>query len=410
MIPLLVAALTGLAIVLGAPAVDQAEAKPAPQAGAAQTAISSPVEDTGSAPSGGIGEGEQLAQAAPARPAVFRAVPVTPVSPTPPGRNPPPGATPAPGGVAATAPRPADRQEQPAQKQPMPMSEDVYKQAIYQSEGVYGDLDRPAAGGQIQAAWDISDARDGVYITRMCEDCVYKVRTRQFMDTTLVLPEDAVISGTPDLGDPAGFKIQVRAPNKLVVRPVMYGIDTNLNIYTKSGEVYPFYIRSEGFNSVHIPDVVVKILGRERPIPPPSANENANIGSERQGNGKAKPNGIRAAAVHGLTTPTPDRGDFVRSIPFDPAKLHGWNDYKLWGDDELKPVIVFRDDEFTYIDYGKNWDSVELPTAYVVNDGIDELVNTRVQGSTFIIESVAPLISLKSGKKHLCIQYTGDTP
>ena len=49
----------------------------------------------------------------------------------------------------------------------------------------------------------------------------------------------------------------------------------------------------------------------------------------------------------------------------------------------------------------------KLPTAYVVVDGIDELVNTRVRGSTYIVESTQRLISLKSGKKYLCIRYTG---
>ena len=73
----------------------------------------------------------------------------------------------------------------------------------------------------------------------------------------------------------------------------------------------------------------------------------------------------------------------------------------------MKPETVFRDDRFTYVRFGKKWANVELPTAYVVVDGIDELVNTRVQGETFIIESTRPLITLKSGMSFLCIQYGG---
>ena len=46
---------------------------------------------------------------------------------------------------------------------------------------------------------------------------------------------------------------------------------------------------------------------------------------------------------------------------------------------------------------------------YVVVDEIDELVNTRVQGQTYIIESTRPLITLKSGQSYLCIKYTGET-
>ena len=54
------------------------------------------------------------------------------------------------------------------------------------------------------------------------------------------------------------------------------------------------------------------------------------------------------------------------------------------GDKNLKPEQVYRDDNFTYIQYGDKWNDIELPTAYVVVDDIDELVNTRVIGTTFV--------------------------
>ncbi|MEQ5778606.1 TrbG/VirB9 family P-type conjugative transfer protein [Thalassospira sp. NFXS8] len=117
-----------------------------------------------------------------------------------------------------------------------------------------------------------------------------------------------------------------------------------------------------------------------------------------------------AAAVHDLgdTDPGTPKDDFIADAGFDPNKLRGWGDYDLWGDDELRPVTVFRDDYFTYIRFGDRWKDLELPTAYVVVDGVDELVNTRIQGHTYIIESTQRLISLKSGKKFLCIEYEGD--
>ena len=124
----------------------------------------------------------------------------------------------------------------------------------------------------------------------------------------------------------------------------------------------------------------------------------------------ALPSAAIDTAIAGLseTNPgTPD-GDFVAQSPFDPNALRGWGEYDLWGDETLRPETVFRDDHFTYIRFGKRWKDVELPTAYVVVDGIDELVNTRVQGETYIIESTRPLITLKSGQSYLCIEYTGD--
>ncbi len=313
-----------------------------------------------------------------------------PVPMTPPGKT-----------QAGKPPPPAPPSQSPSTPM-VPLSDSAHRQAINQSEGVFPEMDR-AAGGQIQEAWNISEARDGIYVTRLCDNCVYKVRTRELMTTTLVLPEDTQVA-TIDLGDPIGFRSQVRSANMIAVRPSAYGLDTNLNVYTKSGRVYPFYIRSESFNSIHVPDLLVKILGRETPEVITGEVVAAKAPPVKPGNP------VIAASVDALSNPGPAKGDFVRTVPFDPAKLHGWKDYKLWGDDELAPEVIFRDDFFTYIRYGKKWDGMELSTAYVTNDGIDELVNSRVSGSTFIVESVRPLITLKNGKKFLCVQYKGETP
>lgn len=335
------------------------------------------------------------------------------VSATPPGKNP---ASPFPSANHPAAVPPSQMgggqagAKAATDNRVVPMSDDVHKQAIYQTEGVYPEMDRSGAGagGQIQDAWNISEMRDGVYTTRLCEDCVYKVRTREFMITTLVLPPDAVIASA-DLGDATGFKVQVKSSNMLAIRPTAYGLDTNLNVYTKSGALYPFYIRSESFNSIHVPDLIVKILGNEKPKDIEGlAIDGGDDAVEGAGKATTRKKGDKTAnALHDLANPKPGKGDFVRNVPFDPDKLRGWADYSLRGSEELKPEIVYRDDFFTYIRYGEKWDGMELSTAYVTIDGVDELVNTRVQGSTFIVESVNPLITLKNGKRFLCLQYKG---
>jgi ComB9 competence protein len=301
---------------------------------------------------------------------------------------------------------------------PMPAS--AVFQAVDQSEGIFPQMARAGAGGQVQDAWNVSEPREGVYAVRMCDDCVYKVRVREFMTTTIMLPPDAVIAAA-DLGDTTGFQATVKFSNMVAVRPATYGVDTNLNVYTKSGKVYPFYLRAESFNSINVPDLMVRVLGRETPdaiagaVPMNAAAPGAAPDPQAGGAaGSAKPGDKVAAAVADLTNPKPQAGDFVRTVPFDPSKLRGWNDYKLWGggdaERELKPVMVYRDDFFTYLQYGRKFDGLELPTAYVVRDGIDELVNSRVQGNTFIVESTAKVISLKNGKSFICVEYTGETP
>lgn len=266
-------------------------------------------------------------------------------------------------------------------------------QAQQQASGNYGELSRPASvGGQIQEAWSSAGARAGAQVEYNCGDCTYKVRLRQFMVTAIQLPEGVKIK-TADLGDGSLFEVKKRSDNTLAVKPVGAGVDSSMLVYTEDGDVFSFYLRSEGINSKHVPDLTFRIVGAA----------GSGIGSVAFDTPAVPgdPLSVAAVATYGAT-------DFLRTAKFNPAALRGWNDYKLWGDRKLRPEQVFRDDNFTYIQFGDKWNDLELPTAYVVVDGIDELVNTRVQGTTFIVESTHKLITLKSGASFMCIQYKGE--
>lgn len=293
----------------------------------------------------------------------------------------------------------------------MPIPDSVVNQTKEQMNGRYGDLVRPRTSGQIQRAWDKSEDDAAVYTTAMCRGCTYKVRLREYMVSVLELPRGEIIDSV-DLGDKSGFSVQQRGPRRLALRSVGHGYDTNMLVYGRSGEVYPIYLRAEGFNSDNVPDVVVKIDGVVTIDDEMSVTGIGGIESEPPTTipGMTLPSTNAADAIDGLTATnpgTPD-DDFVAEAAFDPNALRGWNEYELWGSEELEPETVFRDDQFTYVKYGDKWKDLELPTAYVVVDGIDEQVNTRVQGETFIIESTRPLITLKSGKSYLCIRYPGE--
>jgi ComB9 competence protein len=287
----------------------------------------------------------------------------------------------------------------------MPVPESVVDQAEAQNEGYFGYLARPRTSGQVQEVWNEAAPESAVYTTAACDDCTYKVRTREFMVTVLELPRGEEID-TLDIGDGSGFNVERRGARRLVVRPVGHGYDTSLVVYGRSGAVYPFYLRAEGFNSHNVPDLVVKIDGSvtigDTSLTPTGFRSPASSG------GVIVPPMSEAMAGLTATSPTTPDDDFVADASFDPNALRGWGDYSLWGDDELRPEAIFRDDHFTYIRFGERWKDVELPTAYVVVDDIDELVNTRVQGQTYIIESTRDLITLKSGKSYLCIKYEGD--
>ncbi len=264
-------------------------------------------------------------------------------------------------------------------------------QAHAQAAGNFGPLARPESiGGQIQEAWSRPGKKQGIHVQNYCGDCVYKMRLRQYMVSAIQLPKGVKIKSA-DLGDSSRFEVKKRSDNTLAVKPTGAGVDSSMLVYTDDGDVYSFYLRAEGINSKTVPDVSFRIVG------PQSAGMSF---VEFDAKGNPLPNGNAAVATHGSK-------DFLQTEKFDPGALRGWDQYKLWGDRKLRPEQVFRDDHFTYIQFGEKWNDLELPTAYVVVDGIDELVNTRVQGTTFIVESTHRLITLKSGQSFMCIQYKG---
>ncbi len=289
---------------------------------------------------------------------------------------------------------------------PMPVPESVVEQARDQNEGWFGTLARPRTSGQVQETWDESGPEDATYVTAMCDGCTYKVRVREYMVTVVELPSGEIIQEA-DLGDAKGFSVERRGDRRLAIRPVGHGYDTSLIVYGRSGRIYPFYLRAEGFNSANIPDLVVRIEGAVSidaklavaGLAPSSAQPGTSFPAVAADRGE-----VRGVAEGEVKT---TKKDFVEDATFTPDALRGWGDYRLWGDDSLRPETVFRDDQFTYVRFGDRWDDIELPTAYVVVDDIDELVNSRVEGTTFIIESTQPLITLKSGTSFLCIEYEG---
>ena len=177
-----------------------------------------------------------------------------------------------------------------------------------------------------------------------------------------------------------------------------------LLVYGSSGAVYPFYLRAEGFNSGNTPDLMVRINGAVNGelVAPDFAVE---VEADEDVALPAMPlEHIR----NPLASPS-EIGDFAQSIAFNPDSLHGWGDYELHGnDDSLRPETVFRDEHFTYVRFGKNWNRGEKASVWAVRDGVDELVNLRVAGTTYIVEAVPERLTFKLGESFLCVVYTGE--
>ncbi|MBF0250765.1 MAG: TrbG/VirB9 family P-type conjugative transfer protein [Alphaproteobacteria bacterium] len=306
-----------------------------------------------------------------------------------------------------------------------PVPPSTIDQAKSQAEGAFSSMRRSVVGGQIQEAWDEAPDDAGVVRFQFCGTCSYKMRLRQHMVTVLELPSGETIERA-DVGDKDEFDVQQRSANRLSIKPAGYGVDSNLMIFGKSGTVYPVYLRTESYNSVNVPDLFVRIDGsvttREIAVDGLGgfdARKDGHLPDAPAGDaGKAEipPLDIdpKTQAVAGLEADKQGRkpGDFVKSYPFNPNELYGWGEFELWGGgphiDAMRKSVetVFRDDHMVYVRLKPGY---ELPVGYVVVDDLDELVNTRIDGNTFIIEVEKDrnLFTLKNGETYLCIKYTG---
>jgi outer membrane protein OmpA-like peptidoglycan-associated protein len=89
-------------------------------------------------------------------------------------------------------------------------------------------------------------------------DFVMAVRTRELMATTIYLPEWERISDVL-IGDPVAVSSELLRANILILRPAYPGADTNVTVLGMSGNLYPFYVRSDAANSSQLTDFAVYV-------------------------------------------------------------------------------------------------------------------------------------------------------
>ena len=251
-----------------------------------------------------------------------------------------------------------------------------------------GGADRPMVSSNlnmIQKAFDKSGPRDNTVHFKYSPDATYKLRLREFMNTTIVLPKGEQIKSF-SLGEETNFTFvplsndDEELTNLAQVFPEYPGADTNLTIVGRTGRVYSFYLRSDSVRSPHLPHLVAYVndldfvASHETPVQPEKQFE-------------ADPEYLREL---GLVNPDELEMDYVF----------------INGDMTLAPIRVFSDGYMTYFQFGKeNLDRVQrLPTIYRVVDGYDSPANTRVVGGTLVADTISDKWTLRNGESHLCVR------
>lgn len=292
----------------------------------------------------------------------------------------------------------------------------IMTQTGSQLSGNYGGTTSYGAmpAGVVQDAWNrpfdhmgAGQSAPGSIRYQWTADLVMPVRLRAGMITSIVLPEweaaqDVVI------GDGAAVEATILRPNQIAVKSVQTGLDTSLSVIGGSGNVYTFYLRTEGRNTKIVTDLQVFVQA----APSRSSGEwfNGELrgayvrGGESQaiqtsGQGDETPASISLpqAASQGDEPVPMDRREFN-------LKMYEVND----GDRIIAPEYAYTDGRFTYLHFSAG--VTDRPAVFRIVDGVEGRVNTRVTGrhsEVIIVEAIGDLI-LRSGTRSVCIVTVND--
>ncbi len=242
---------------------------------------------------------------------------------------------------------------------------------------------------------------------------VFPIRTRESMITTIKLPDTEELLQAFS-GDDQGFQVGIATPNSIAIKALYPGVDTNLVAYTKDGKIFTFYIRSEGYNSKSISDFLVDVI-----MPGEAAVEGSRFNpSMNQAENDAK---YPAQAAERIRDPyaslmVSERGkyrEYAEWSDFRPGTVR--EDLGVYVPKEkaggMIPYRVFRDDRFTYVDYGPNaTQSNEWPTPLLVVQGVEGPVGFRTAGPggrMIVMEALGSFV-LRNGQRMIVIKPKTD--
>lgn len=205
-----------------------------------------------------------------------------------------------------------------------------------------------------------------------------KITTRMAMATTLIFSTkiDSFV-----LGDELGFKVEELSnlDNALAITPKLIGIDSSLTVFTNDKKIHTFYIYSTNYKSSKDPDLVVYI-----------DDDNAKNQTQAEKQKEEEKYLIIKDGIAELKVKKDEIYDNYLQKALQRNKA-------------LLAEEIFNDKQYTYFKYDKER-MPQIPSVFVVIDGQDSPIQSRVIGNYLIAETTAKKFTIRLGDSYICVE------
>lgn len=301
------------------------------------------------------------------------------------------------------------------------VTKDNLDQNADQGQGNYATTNLNYLGsgslGMMQSAWKDplqhmgeGQTKPGYTKYYWTPELVLPVRLREGMYTLINFPNWEIIENVY-LGDATSFNAEIQGPSSLMVYPEasqFVGVDTNMIVFGRSGNKYVFYVQSETVNTDRITNAIIDIEVVKK------NNSNGVLGGSNGGLGgnghinanSYAPDGTSADASF---TRNLQREDWIEKIPVDPTQFRFDIEVYVPNPDDIiiAPERVWRDNIFTYIDFGeKSLTAVQRPIVTLIVERSETPVGFRAAGPNnrlIVVEGMGDMV-LRSGKRMVCLK------
>lgn len=263
----------------------------------------------------------------------------------------------------------------------------------------------------VQEAWDNPNAnmapgsaKPGFAQMTWSAGTILTIRLRQGMVTMINLPEGEevadIVLGNTGLFDLIDGNARGKRTIMIAPRADNMGSDTNMIVTGMSGNKYVFYLRSEPSNASDITYSQVDI-----------SIDGARRGAVAATGAAGAAGSVVGTAVKAAPAVSFDGEDYgwIKSMKIDPSEFRFDMDIFVPNPDDyvIAPERVWRDQIFTYIDFGdKVIAMTQRPVVSLLIEGGESPVGFRTDGPDgrlLIVEAVGDMV-LRSGQRLVCIK------